>query len=349
MNEIYKKFIDVIHPIPVHCDEPMSKHTTFRIGGPTDLYVEATTTETLVNAVKKARELHIPFHVLGGGSNVLVKDKGVRGLVIQVKSDQIDYFPEEEVTSPPFRSVKIQSRFNIKAAREHISAEAIDYDESDYPRGVVIADAGVGFPAFIRKCFENHFTGLQWFAGIPGSVGGALYNNIHTGVHHLSDVLLGAEVLDENFEISFFKLEEMNFGYDESIFRTSRDLVILRVHFGLFKGDLQRARKVHDEWLGKKNIYEGYSAGCVFSNLSPKQEETGNLPTSSIGFINDKILGIVGLKEGGALLGKFHGNFITNEGNATASDVLKMIDHIKKLYYEKFGVQLQREINVIGE
>jgi len=170
---------------PEHCvrNEPLSHHTTLGIGGPADILFSAVSTDDLISAVRHARELRIPVTILGNDSNMLVADSGIRGLVIENKDDTVTIHetPQKGMRRkkhipPRWNSDKIQGTFQYEFAD-------LDYDESNVPTITVDVDSGVRLPSLMWSLFQEGITGLQWFSDIPGTIGGAVFNNIHGGTH----------------------------------------------------------------------------------------------------------------------------------------------------------------------
>lgn len=323
---------------------PLSKYTTFQIGGPADFLVEVSSKEELVEAIKWAKTKGIDWIVLGKGSNILVSDKGVRGLVIINKITGWDLIDgvKSNVESP------VISQGRLKQIEGKVKLADIVYDESDSPRVRVRVYSGTVLSWFIQDLLNHGITGMHWFVAIPGTVGGAVYNNIHCGDFLFGQFVESVEVLKEDGEIIVISGKDCDFGYDYSRFQKNKE-VILSVNLNLYKGDIQKARDFIKTWADYKRSNNPLpSAGCVFKNLPQDLVEKHNLPTGSMGYFNDKMLGLKNTKIGGARISEIHSAFIVNDGGATAKDVMQLIDLIKQKSQEKLGIIPELEIFLIG-
>ena len=206
-------------------DEPLANHTTLRIGGPADILYRAKTVPQLVKAVRVARKLKIPVTILGWGSNVLISDKGIRGLVIKNETREMKTgktLPAKEAKDsdlPRWQADKIKGTFKYEFGD-------LDYDESIYPRVMVKVETGVSLQMAINNLFYEGITGLQWYARIPGTIGGAVYNNIHGGTHFFSEVVKTVKVLDKDGEIKNLSGKELGLSYDKSRFHDSEEVIL---------------------------------------------------------------------------------------------------------------------------
>lgn len=344
-------FVDEIKLFNPKLHEPLAPYTTWKIGGPAEILVEIDSSNNLLGLIKLAIEHNVPYTVLGKGANVLVSDAGVKGLVIINKSRNIEILDEnadilgisedEENQFNPW----IQPRHG-ESDSDFYTFEDLDYTESG-KRVKVKFDSGVDLPYATAWTLKNNVTGLQFFAGIPSTIGGALYNNIHGGTKHFSDNFYLATVIAEG-EVKTFKYEDFNFGYDQSILRENKDIIVLDVILNLYHGDVEKAKFVANEWAKRKRIQPRQTAGCTFKNIPlDKQKELG-FPTPSVGYIVDKILGWKGKTVGGAMISNSHANFIENTGNGKSSEVLQLINDIKIEVKNKFDLDLETEINLLG-
>lgn len=343
-------------------DELLANHTTLRIGGPADLFFVARTTTQLVEAVRAAREAGVSVTMLGGGSNVLVSDKGIRGLVIKNETREVKIgepssrypsLPEYGHFPPNLggnSNEDVQPRWQSDSKRGTFKYEFSDlnYDEGDYPRVGVVMDSGVSLQMAISDLLAQGVTGLQWYAKIPGTIGGAIYNNIHGGTHFISEVVKGVKVLDSEGAVKVLSGKELGLVYDKSRFHQSGE-IILEVEFELFWGDVERAKSVAREWAKRKSLQPPRSAGCTFKNISNEDKERLDLPTTSAGYIIEHILKMGGYKVGGAMISTAHHNFIVNNGGATAADYLAVMREVQKRAHEKLGIELEPEIVLLGE
>ena len=298
-------------------DEILAPYTTFRIGGPADLYYRASSADELAAAVTAARELEVPFFLLGLGANILIGDRGVRGLVI-----------------------------HNRAARVAIDSGAIDSD-----MGRVTAESGaVIFPDLIDRTIDAGLSGLEHYAGIPSSVGGALWQNLHflsppperERTMFIEEVTQGALILTEEGETKRVDRDYFEFGYDDSILHHRRD-VVLEAVFDLTPGDPARMREIVEANLGWRRerhppLDTEPSAGSIFQKI----EGVG------AGRLIDQC-GLKGTTIGGAMVTHRHANIFINRGHATAADVHRLIDHVQAVVERETGYRLQVEISFIGE
>lgn len=331
-------------------DESLAPYTTLRIGGKADYFCRASSTQELVENIKEARELGLAITVLGGGSNVLVSDKGVRGLVIHNEAREIMVGKTKKFKDSKTQNNNLLPRWQSDKERGTFKYEFSDlnYDESSSPRVKVIMESGVILPIVIGNLLDMGITGLQWYAKIPGTIGGAVFNNIHGGTHFISELVRKVKVLDKNNEVKILSGKELGLAYDKSRFHDSGE-IILEVKFELFRGDVERARRVAFEWAKRKSLQPPRSAGCTFRNISNEDKDRLNLPTTSAGYIIEHVLKMGGYKIGGAKVSTAHHNFVVNDGGATAADCLAVIREIQKRTREELGIELEPEIFLLGE
>jgi UDP-N-acetylmuramate dehydrogenase len=291
--------------------EPLAPYTTFKIGGPADLYFEATSTDELATAVLAARELQVPYFVLGLGANILVGDKGFRGIVIRN-------------TSKHFR-FEDDGRLWVES-------------------GMTIA------PDLIYEAVQRGWSGLEHYVGIPSTVGGALWQNLHflspaperERTMFIAEVFESCEILSEENERKTVGPDYVQFGYDDSVFHHRRD-IILAATFKLAKGDpavMHRIMQENLSWRGGKHPWLQYhpSAGSIFKKI----EGVG------AGRLIDQC-GLKGFRVGDAQISHIHANILVNLGHATAAQVRELIAHAQQAVREKFGQELEVEIAFVGE
>lgn len=330
-------------------NEPLSSHTFSKIGGLADIFFEAETTEQFKKAITQARNLGIPLTILGDGSNVLISDEGIRGLVTIDRSDDIEIFEKEsqkvdlrKVKNPAYRweSDSIVGTFKYEF-------KDLDYDETDKKRIKVRMNSGVNLPKVIDFLLDKEITGLQWYSGIPGTIGGAIFNNIHGGTHFISEVIDKVKVIDSEGRVIEIPIEQLGIDYDKSRFQESEEIII-DATFLLFKGDAEKAKYVRDEWSKRKSLQPRNAPGCAFHNLTQEQKEKLGIPTTSTGFVIEHLLKMTGFRIDGAAISKDHHNFIVNEGGATAQNYLSVL---KKIYWRakrELGITLVPEIFLLG-
>lgn len=309
----------------VRVDEPMSAHTTFKIGGPAKYYIEVSTDTDFVKAIKVAHNLGLHYFVLGGGSNVIISDTGIHGLVIKNNC----------------------RTFGLANIAGRVKKQKIDLDKA-----LVIAEGGVIMNQLVRFTIEQGLGGLEYQLGLPGTVGGAVYMNSNfpkKGVY-VGDCLYKAKLLTKEGEIKEVDNAYFHFGYDKSILQETGEIVISAT-FKLVPEDKKVLWERGMEALNYRNETQpkGVSAGCTFRNISIV--EALRVPTpdkiTSAGFLIDKA-GLKGKKIGDAMISPLHANFILNLGNAKAQDVVDLINLVKDEVFKNFGVHLALEVKTVG-
>ena len=300
-------------------DVPLAEYCTFKIGGPAKYLFVAETNEDLVRAVTFANKLKIARLLISGGSNVLIADEGFNGLAIILKTSDIIFKEGNKV----------------------------------------VADTGVLLMDLVEASVEKGLTGLEWAAGIPGDVGGAVRGNAGAYGGEIKDSVTGVEVMRGSKQF-ILSNEQCEFSYRHSKFKENNDIIIT-AEFQLAPGNAKESKQRIEEILSQRNekIPEGPSAGCVFKNIPITREnkeifeklqvpelffERGKVPT---GYLIDE-LGLRGTKIGGAMISERHGNIIVNTGGATASDVLQLLSIMKMKVRDTHGIQLQEEIQYIS-
>jgi len=297
---------------PVRRSVDLDAFTTFRVGGPADLFVEATSDDDLAIAVQTAREFEIPHFLLGVGANVIVGDRGFRGLVIR-----------------------------NQASHTHLDASS----------GRLFAESGATmYPDVIDLAVQNGWSGLEHYVGIPSTVGGALWQNLHflsppperERTMFIEEVLHEADVLTESGERRTVGVDYFDFGYDYSVLH-DRDDVVLSATFQLEEGDTARMQEIMEanlEWRSVRHppLDTEPSVGSIFKKI----EGVG------AGRLIDEC-GLKGTRIGGALVTHRHANIFINHGGATAADVQALIQHVQEVVREETGYELETEIGFIGE
>lgn len=320
MKNILSQFEKNLGKGRIKLDEPLSSHTTFRIGGPAKFYFEAQAAEELARAMKSAKTLSIPSFILGGGSNILVGDKGFPGLVIKNQT----------------RNIKILGyRGNVKGALR-------DKQISTVKTVLIEAESGVPFNQLVRFAIEEELGGLEGFLGLPGTVGGAVFVNAHWQEMEIRDLVVSMELLTEN-----------GVKIPGCLPSQLRGLVILSAVVRLEKGEKEvlweKARKVV-EYRQQTQPLNSPSAGCIFRNIKKSEATRLGLPnlTTSAGFLIEAV-GLKGQKIGKVQIPPQHANFIVNLGGGKATDVIELIEMARVKVKEKFGVELEEEILRVGE
>ncbi len=290
---------------------PLAPLTTFRVGGRAEWFIETRTSGEIETALGVARELGLRVTVLGGGSNVLVADGGVRGLVIRPRGGDI---------------------VQVDGTR-------------------VRADAAVTINGLVRWTINHGCAGLEAWAGTPGTVGGAVYGNAHFGGRLIGDLIDGVRVVSRDGHVQDLPASAMEFGYDESRLQRTREVLLAAV-FRVSPGDPQTLRATARQSLAyrkRTQPLESPSAGCVFQNPAAARGDVvpDGIPWSA-GALVDRA-GLKGVAIGGARVSPTHGNFIVNDGTATAADIRDLIERCRRTVREKFGVELRDEIVYLGD
>ena len=296
-------------------DIPLAKFTSFNIGGRAKYFFEGNNKREIIKAVSLAKQEDLPFFILGGGSNLLVDDKGYQGLVIKIQNS----------------GLKIQKEnSNFKVA----------------------AGAGTSLSLLVSNAAENGLSGLEWTVGIPGTLGGAIYGNAGAFGKSMKDVVKEVEVFDaKDLQVKIYSLEDCRFDYRESIFKKDKNLIILSAVLELKKGEKKEIENKMKRYLSerKKKQPMGFAcAGSVFKNPSFAQTSRRFMTDRelSAGELIERC-GLKGRSIGGAKISEKHANFIINLGKAKFSDVRRLIDLIKKRVRSKFGIELEEELQYL--
>lgn len=290
-----------IPDLDVETDVPMSAHTSFAIGGPADILVVPHTIAGLVGAIEATSDGGQTPTIIGNGTNTLVLDGGIRGVVIKIANG--------------------------------LSRVEVDDD-------VIVAESGARVACLCRVCADRGLGGMEWAAGIPGALGGALTMNAGANGGEVGQFVQWVKAITPTGQIKTLHRDELSFGYRDSCFRES-DLIIAQAALRLIKSnpatvwsDMLDTLKCRSD----KQPVTMRSAGCVFKR--PPNDFAGRLLDEA---------GAKGMRVGDAVVSTKHANFIVNAGNATARDVLELVDRVKARVKVAFGVDLIVEICIIGE
>ena len=310
MKDRYEKLAARLNQSQLKHNELLAPYTTFRIGGPADLFYSTATADDLASAVLAARKLQVPYFVLGLGANILVGDGGFRGIVIR-----------------------------NHAGRFSFADSGLLYVES----GAVMAD-------IIPEAVERGWSGLEHYVGIPSTVGGAVWQNLHflepeperKRTMFIADVFHSCDLLTEEGERKVVGADYMQFGYDTSVLHYRRDIA-LAVTFQLQRGETPTMHRIMQEnlsWRGARHPWLQFhpSAGSIFKKI----EGMG------AGRLVDQC-GLKGHRHGDAQISHIHANIMVNLGHATAKDVRELIAIAQEAVEEKFSVRLEPEIGFIGD
>lgn len=297
----------------------LKDYTTFKLGGPADYLVEVVSVAETQAATNFAKSKNLPILVIGSGSNLLVSDQGFRGLVIKLKLVNLEFTGNK-----------------------------------------VTVGAGVLLSYLLNQALDHNLTGLEFCAGIPGTVGGAVRGNVGTYGLAMSNVIKSILYFDANYEVKTRLVQDAKFTYRHSIFKEIPS-VILAVELELVAGDVAVARSLVKERLQYRQATQPNepSAGCIFKNIEFSQVDLIKLKNLGIEIekfeLHQKIpaaylierAGLKGRTIGGAQVSTKHANYIINTGSATAEQVIMLISFVKQQIRDKYGVQLQEEVQLV--
>ncbi|MBL8101043.1 MAG: UDP-N-acetylmuramate dehydrogenase [Anaerolineales bacterium] len=281
---------------------PLAPYTSARIGGPADVMVTVKSADEFANVLQLIWEHDLAHYVLGGGSNVLISDKGVRGIVVLNK------------------------------------AKEVRFETGDSP--TVWCEAGVVFSNLANRCASKGLAGLEWAATVPGTVGGAVYGNAGAFGGDMSGNLIHAEVLTKNGREKF-SVGQMGYGYRTSVMKRGEVKAIVLSALLRLKNSTKEEVSVKIEQFSERRKATqppGASMGSMFKN--PVGEHAGRLIEAA---------GLKGTRIGTAEISTLHGNFFVNHGKTRASDVRELIDLTRTTVKQKFGIELELEVELVGE
>lgn len=292
---------NIVNEENIKIDEPMKNHTSFKVGGPADLLVTPTSVLQLSEILKLCNKENIPIFVMGNGTNLVVSDKGIRGVVVKIFDNLNDYCIKDD-TIEAYGGILLSKVSNI--------------------------------------ALENELTGLEFASGIPGTLGGAVAMNAGAYGGEMKDVVVETEYIGRSGEIKVIYGDEHEFGYRTSFIQKQSGIVIKSV-LKLKRGCREQIKDLMEDLTGRrqdKQPLEMPSAGSVFKR--PEGYFAGKL-------IED--CGLRGYRIGGAEVSNKHCGFIVNRGDSTSEDIINLIKHIQKTVNDKFGVELQTEVRIVGE
>jgi UDP-N-acetylmuramate dehydrogenase len=277
---------------------PLKDYTSFHIGGPADVLVQPADVEDVIRLCKQTAEQRVPIFVLGG-TNVLIRDKGIRGVVVSLA--------------------------NLRAIREE-------------PGSVLYAEGGVGMPTLIGYAIRKSLTGLEWAAGIPGTVGGCVVMNAGTRLGEMKSSVKAVRIISPSGTLMSCQAENIDFAYRRATL--PRGIVVgvwLQLKPGV-KSDIEQVVKDYLRYRRDTQPLSLPSAGCVFKN--PRNDSAGRLVES---------VGLKGAAVGDACVSMKHANFIVNQGHASARDVLSLIRKVRARVARKTGIKLELELKLVGQ
>lgn len=301
MNIISDIFYGILDSDSVLSNEPMNKHTSYKIGGNCDVMLIPDRIDKIPLLIDICNKNNIPFYIVGNGSNILVKDNGIRGAVIKLSNK--------------------------------LSAVTVEGN-------IIKIEAGAALSQIVRKAYEHSLSGLEFAVGIPGTFGGAVTMNAGAYGGHMADIVKNVTVCDKYGNIYTLTNEELSFGYRQSAIR-DKNLIVLAGEIELFPSEQSQIKEKTETISAKRRAMQPLSypsCGSVFKR--PERHFIGKL-------IEDA--GLKGTRVGGAEVSQLHANFIINTNNATAEDVLSLIQTVKARVYEKFNIEIETEVIVVGE
>ncbi|MCD4760951.1 UDP-N-acetylmuramate dehydrogenase [bacterium] len=297
----------------------LAKYTTFKIGGPAENFVEVKDVLELQEVLKWAEENKQLITIIGGGSNLLISDKGLKGLVVKLCLDHLEF-----------------------------------------KQNKIIVAAGVNLAYLLNQSFSHGLVGLEFAAGVPGTVGGAVRGNAGTFGTGIGDVVKKIKYLDENYQVAEMTAAKAKFEYRHSIFK-DKPWIVLEVELELKEGDVQASQKLIKERLDRRKETQPHqaSAGCIFKNVDFKDLNLKNLEKRGLeldkftktkqipaAYLIDQA-GLKGHTIGDAQVSELHTNYIINKGEATAEQVIILISFIKQQIRNKYGLQLKEEVQIL--
>lgn len=286
----------------IYINEPMSKHTTFKIGGNAEIFVKLRNIEQIEKTIELSRKIKKPLKIIGNGSNILVKDEGIKGIVAKICTNSYEWVDDESIR----------------------------------------VDAGLLNSKIAQILLEKELSGFEFAAGIPGTIGGAVKMNAGAYGGQMSDIVVSTRYLNlenEQFKVEQVSNSEQDFSYRHSMF--SNNTIILDVILKLRKGnktEIQEQMNKYRKSRIEKQPIDKPSAGSTFKRGKD--------------FITAQLIDECGLKGysiGGAQISEKHAGFIVNTGNATAKDVIDLVEFVKQQVLEKFNKTIELEIEIIGE
>ena len=301
---------DVIKTSAPRLNVALSELTTLRIGGPADRLLEISSPDDAIAECARLRGEGTPLTFLGGGSNVLVSDRGVRGAILRFHGGQI--------TRPAPEAIRVE--------------------------------AGVSATGLVRWCIGHGLGGFEAWAGTPGTLGGAVYGNAHFRGRLMSEVVTRACLLDPHGVVRIEPVERLGFGYDASrLQKTGEALLWVEIHVHEEDPAVLRTSAKESLTFRKKTQPLAIaSAGCIFQNPEAERARLPEGMPCSAGALIDRV-GLKGERRGGARISEVHANFFVNEGGAAAQDVVWLIDQARRRVSDTFGIELREEIVRLGD
>jgi UDP-N-acetylmuramate dehydrogenase len=295
----------------VRRDAILAPFTTFKVGGPADVLIETHSADEIVRALTIAKAHGAPVTMLGGGSNVLIADRGIRGVVIRTKGGEVSAIGDR----------------------------------------LVRADAAVTINGLVRWTINRGYAGLEAWAGTPGTVGGAIYGNAHWRQTNIGDLVESVRLLKPDGTLLQAPADRMEFDYDYSRLKRTGEIVLwaaFRVTPGADPAALRPIARDSLAFRKRTQPLESPSAGCIFMNPDSRRDRIPDGVPPSAGALIDRA-GLKGAALGGARVSPTHANFIINDGSATAAEIYQLVERCRGAVNERFGVALRNEIICLGD
>lgn len=303
MEGFEKELQEVINKKNILKNEPMSKHTSFKIGGNAEYFIKIASVQELKSVLKIANQNKIPITLIGNGTNILVREGGIKGFVIKLELNE----------------------FKIKRNTNEI---------------LITVESGMALATLATIAIKEEISGLEFLSGIPGTIGGAIRMNAGAYGSEMKDIVVKTRYMTYDGKIKTLSLEEHNFTYRNSIF-SELPVIILDTTIKVKKGNKKEIEEKIKEYSisrREKQPLEYPNAGSTF-----KRKE---------GIITAKLIdecGLKGFNVGDAEISTKHAGFVVNKGKATANDVLELVKHVQKQVKEKFNIDIELEILVLGD
>ncbi len=300
-------------------DFPLAKLSYFKVGGPAEMLAKVEDRQLIIDLVKFCNQENINLTVLGSASNVIISDQGVRGLVLLLTC----------------KSFKV-------------------LDQTD-SLVLVAAEAGIKTSKLVREAAANGAGGLEPFIGVPGTLGGAIYNNAHYHQDLIGEYIARVEVVNPKGKVYWLDQQACEFDYEQSRFQNTNE-IILRAEFNLMPRAKEKSRKLIRKAMDQRIKTQPLnmpSSGCIFKNVENTQELKQKFPQFAsqdyvpAGFLIDQA-GLKGESQGGIEVSNKHAAFLVNQGSGTAEDIKLLIAKIKEIIKQKFNVELEEEVFFIG-
>ncbi len=304
--------------VTIQANVPLASYTTMKVGGPAQLFATVNTTDQLIKLVRWARAVELPYFLLGGGSNMLISDAGIHGLVIHNRC-------------------------------RHVRVDAPRCCDVDDERSYLVAESGALMAGVARQSVREALTGLEWAVSVPGTVGGAVVGNAGAHGGEVKDSLEYALLIDAAGDVVEYQVRDFTYAYrasrlkNHTALRAGFNTVVLSANFRLSPGDADEIRARADQYLQHRRRTQPVEPSLGSTFVNPPGDHAGRLIEQA---------GLKGTRIGGVEVSDLHANFIINPGGvgrATAADVVRLMQEIQATVEQRFGVRLTPEVQFVGE